>query len=179
MRYDTDTHVIRLSVRELCERALRSGDLDAMQGDGYEAADIGAELHRRIQAELLAILVDRGELGVQRLFKIAIRAHQGQAEVVKRDRLIGQNKRHTAHARARLGLGKLSKHLTEAQVKLLAEDRRNKATHVVDCRRTAALWHTVIMDRAVAHINADHGGCDIRGSCHRSVPSLYCCGGSP
>ncbi|MBQ9784367.1 MAG: ATP-dependent DNA helicase [Clostridia bacterium] len=55
MRYDTERAVIVTSVTELCEYAMRAGDLDLRPGmmkrATVERAAIGAEVHRKLQSE--------------------------------------------------------------------------------------------------------------------------------
>lgn len=54
MRYDVERAAVILSVRELCELALLSGDLDLrFGGRGFspERAAIGSKVHRKLQAE--------------------------------------------------------------------------------------------------------------------------------
>jgi len=55
MKYDVECAVAKLSVRELCEMALLSGDLDLRPGMSRrfsaERAAIGAKVHRKLQAE--------------------------------------------------------------------------------------------------------------------------------
>ena len=58
MRYDIERAAVILSVRELCELALRSGDLDLrFGGRGFspERAAIGSKIHRKLQAEAGAL----------------------------------------------------------------------------------------------------------------------------
>ena len=51
MKYNEDTLAVETSVRSLCERALRGGDLgDFFSADGDAKVD-GGEVHRRLQAE--------------------------------------------------------------------------------------------------------------------------------
>ena len=51
MQYDRNLSAVRLSVRELCEMALRSGDLErgGVPFSNLEAAQVGGMLHRRLQ----------------------------------------------------------------------------------------------------------------------------------
>ena len=51
MRYDRDRDHIEMSVRELCELALLSGDIDCRRGtdDPYERAALGREIHKKLQ----------------------------------------------------------------------------------------------------------------------------------
>lgn len=55
MKYDVEIAAIRLSVRELCERALIAGDLDLRPGmsrrPSFERAAVGAAVHRKLQKE--------------------------------------------------------------------------------------------------------------------------------
>ena len=54
MKYDVEKAAILLSVRELCELALRGGDLDLRFGGKIfspERAALGSQVHRRLQAE--------------------------------------------------------------------------------------------------------------------------------
>ena len=52
MKYDVERAAVLLSVRELCELALRSGDLDLRfggKGISFEKANLGSQIHRKIQ----------------------------------------------------------------------------------------------------------------------------------
>ncbi len=52
MRYELERSVVVLSVRELCETALHTGDLDTRIGKGsasFASARAGAQIHRRLQ----------------------------------------------------------------------------------------------------------------------------------
>ncbi|MBQ9783263.1 MAG: ATP-dependent DNA helicase [Clostridia bacterium] len=51
MRYNPNTCAVELSVRLLCEMALKSGDLGGFHGAGVEAMADGAAMHRKLQAE--------------------------------------------------------------------------------------------------------------------------------
>lgn len=51
MRYNSDTCAIELSVRELCETALKSGDLGATTPFASSLSFDGGAIHRRLQAE--------------------------------------------------------------------------------------------------------------------------------
>ena len=55
MRYDVERSAVLLSVGELCELALRAGDLDLRAGKGRrssaERALLGTRIHQRLQTE--------------------------------------------------------------------------------------------------------------------------------
>ncbi len=58
MKYDIARAVVLLSVTELCSLAWKSGDLDlrfGSTGSLFERANLGAEVHRRLQAEAGAL----------------------------------------------------------------------------------------------------------------------------
>lgn len=51
MKYDLNTCTVEMSVRSLCELALRSGDIDSRRRTGNEALLLGGEIHRKLQSE--------------------------------------------------------------------------------------------------------------------------------
>ncbi len=51
VKYNSDRCCVTLSVRELCERACRSGDLDSSRYAGADAMLAGADIHRKLQAQ--------------------------------------------------------------------------------------------------------------------------------
>ena len=59
MKYDIERAAVTLSVKELCTLAYLEGDLDLRPGRGYrpsfERAALGAEIHRKLQAEAGAL----------------------------------------------------------------------------------------------------------------------------
>ena len=51
MKYNKDTCAIEMSVRSLCEMAVKSGHIDTRYGAGAREPSRGGELHRKLQAE--------------------------------------------------------------------------------------------------------------------------------
>ncbi len=51
MKYDHNVTAIEMSVRELCELALRSGDIDSRYGNPFEAMQAGADIHKALQKQ--------------------------------------------------------------------------------------------------------------------------------